>query len=232
MEANSWLDQTEGLKHQKKIWQSVAVIALVANAIQAISTFSLGIKVYNDSNNERLVLVPALQRKLVIPAQSYISNAFVKAAANRVVELQESWSYETIEDHYKELFETYYGHNLSELTRANLTSTDRFNYVRKNRMVSTFEFNSKRSEYSWCKKLKRACALVTGTRRLYINNNEAYSEKEVSFFLLAESIWPTEDHPHALKFSRVKLDDTSDNSYENIKKQFDAAKQGVMLNEG
>lgn len=232
MEVNkSWLNELEGLNYQLRIWKSVAVISTSASVLLGAGTLFLAIQNANDFKNERLVLVPALQRKLVIPAESYISNTFVEAASNRVVELQESWTYESVEDHYDELFKTYYGHNLSELTKANLIATNRFQYIKKNNMVSTFRIDKKKSSYSWCSKLKRACALVTGTRRIYINNNEIYSKNEVSYLLLSESVWPTEDHPHALKFSRIKIDDSSENSYEKTKAQFDAAKKGVLPNE-
>jgi hypothetical protein len=231
VEANSWLDEMEGKTYQIKIWRSVAIMTSITTVILGISTFPLVLKIRQDFKNERLILVPGIQRTLVIPAESYISNSFVKAVATRIVELQEQWSYETIEDHYSELFDSYYSHGLAELTRSNLISSDRFDYVKKNNIISTFKFDLSRSEFSWCKKLKRACALIVGTRRVYINNNEPYSQKEVTYLLLAESIWPTEFHPHALKFKRVKIDDSSENTYENIKKQFDAAKQGVMPNE-
>lgn len=231
MVAKSWLNELEGKEFQVKTWRSVALVAIFSSAILGIATLILAIKVLYDFKRERLVLIPSIQRKLVVPAESYISNSFVRAAANRVVELQEQWSYETIEDHYQELFQMYYSHRLEELTRANLTSSRRYEYVRKNKMVSTFEFDQSKSEFSWCEKLKRACAMVFGKRRIYINHNEPYSEKNVAYLLLAESIWPTEEHPHALKFSRVKIDDSSEKPYENIKKQFYAAKEGVMPDE-
>ena len=232
MEANNtWLDSLEGLNYKLKIWQSIAVLSSISCVLLGASTLYLAIQNANDFKNERLVLVPALQRKLVIPAESYISETFVEAASNRVVELQESWTYESVSDHYDELFKTYYGHSLTELTKANLISTNRIEYIKNNKMISTFRIDKDKSEYSWCTKLNRACALVTGTRRIYINNNEIYSKNKVSYLLLSESVWPTEDHPHALKFSRIKISDSSENSFEKIKAQFEAAKKGVLPNE-
>jgi hypothetical protein len=231
METSGWLSKLDDQLFQLKVWRSTAIISLIATIAMSISTLLLASKVFNDFRNERLILVPAIQRKIVVPAKSNVSESFVKAAAKRVVELQEQWSYETVQDHFNEVFNLYYSHGLSELTRANLMATNRYNYIEKNKMVSTFHFDNKRSEFSWCEKLNRACAIVVGTRKIYINHNEPYSKKEVAYFLLAETIWPTDEHPHALKFSRVKIDDTTGKAFENIKRQFDAAKQGVLPDE-
>lgn len=223
-----WLDRLEGTDYQLKVWRSVALVLMVLSVGLGVSTLLLAIKTLNDFKSERLVLVPALQRKLVVPAQSYISNSFVKAVSNRIIELQEQWSYESIEDNFKELFETYYDHRLTELTKANLKATDRFNYVKDNRIVSTFDIDTKRSEYLWCKKLNRACALIVGKRSIYVNNNEPYSEKEVAYLILAQSVWPDENNPFALKIARVKIDDFSANPFENLKRQLESAKKGVI----
>jgi hypothetical protein len=227
MGSKSWLSEVEGLTFKTNVWKNVAIITSFSCALLGVSTLALTYKVLKDFKSERLVLVPALQRKMIIPAEGFVSDSFVAGAARRIVELQEQWTYETIEDHYTELFQSYYSHGLAELTRANLIASNRFKYARKNKLISTFRFDHKASEYTWCKKIKRSCALVVGTRRIYINHNEPYSEKKVAYFMLAESVWPTEDHPFALKFSRVKIDDTSVDPRANLIKQFNAAKMGV-----
>ncbi len=227
----SWLDRLEGSQYQLKVWRSVALLAMILAGTLGVSTLLLAIKAINDFKAERLVLVPALQRKLEIPAQSYISNSYVEAVSRRIVELQEQWSYNSIQDNYDELFKTYYSNKLVELTKANLISTDRFSYVRENRIVSTFDMDDKKSEFLWCEKIKRACALIVGKRSIFINNNEPYSEKEVAYLILGQSVWPDENNPFALKVSRVKVDDSSVDPYMNMKKQLEAAKNGVVENE-
>lgn len=227
----TWLDKLEGSQYQLKVWRSVALLSTLLALGLGISTLLLAIKTLNDFKSERLVLVPGIQRKLIIPAQSYISNSYVEAVSNRIVELQEQWSYSSIQDNYDELFKTYYSHKLVELTKANLMSTDRFNYVKENKIVSTFDVDEKKSEYLWCEKINRACALIIGKRSIYINNNEPYSEKEVAYLILGQSIWPDENTPFALKVSRVKVDDFSIDPYSNMKKQLETAKNGVIENE-
>jgi len=229
--AFSWLDKLEGSQYQLKVWRSVAIIAVFLALGLGISTLLLAIKTLNDFKSERLVLVPAIQRKLVIPAQSYISNSYVEAVSKRIVELQEQWSFDSIQDNYDELFKTYYSHKLVELTKANLLSTDRFSYVKENKIVSTFDVDEKKSEFFWCEKINRACALIAGKRSIFINNNEPYSEKEVAYLILGQSVWPDENNPFALKISRVKIDDFSTSPYDNMKRQLEAAKKGVIENE-
>ena len=108
----SWLDRLEGSQYQLKVWRSVALLAMILAGTLGVSTLLLAIKAINDFKAERLVLVPALQRKLEIPAQSYISNSYVEAVSRRIVELQEQWSYNSIQDNYDELFKTYYSNKL------------------------------------------------------------------------------------------------------------------------
>ena len=82
-----WLDRLEGSSYQLKVWRSVALVLMLLCIGLGVSTLLLAIKTLNDFKSERLVLVPALQRKLIVPAQSYISNSFVKAVSNRIIEV-------------------------------------------------------------------------------------------------------------------------------------------------
>lgn len=223
-----YLNELDQKTYQVNLWKNVSFTLSITVVMLGVSTSLLTYKVLTNFAKERLILVPALQRKMIVPAHSYISETFIKGAATRVVELQEQWSYESIQDHYKELFDQYYSHGLMELTQANLTITNRFAWVKQNKAVSIFKFNLEKSHFTYCKKVKRVCAIVTGTRSLFINHNEPYLQKEVTYFLLAESVWPSEEHPFALRFSRIKIDDSGAKSYSNLKSQYDAAINGVI----
>lgn len=179
-------------------------------------------------NAQRLVLVPGIHRKLVVPAEAYLSDTYIKAVSKRVVELLEQWSYESIEDAYQELFKDYYDHGLSELTKANLNASNFVQKIKEHKMVSTFSFDWKKSEFRWCEKIQRACALVTGKRRLYINHNEPFAEKEIAYLIISSGVYPDENNPFAIRLTRLIVDDSSDSPYQNIKAQFDAALSGDL----
>lgn len=231
MGAKRWSDQLEGKIYEIKIWKTVTVVTSSACVFLGIATLLLAMKVSSDFKSERVILVPGIQRSMTVPAGTFFSESFIKGVATRIVELQEQWTYETLEDHYKELFKLYYGHGLEQITRANLKSTDRINYVRKNKMVSTFKFDFKRSEFKYCKKIQKSCSLVVGTRKVFVENNMPFAEKQVAYLIISDGIWPTDDHPFALKAYRVIIDDSTSNPYDNIKNQLEAAKNGVMPNE-
>ncbi len=226
--SGSWLDQNLGLKAENHLLRSILIIVIFVMFMSAATSVIFGFQLMKGINSQRLVLVPAIHRKLVIPAEAYLSETYIKAVSKRVVELLEQWTYESIEDSYQELFKDYYDHGLTQLTKANLISSNFVQKIIDNKMISTFQFDWKRSEFKWCEQIQRACAIVVGKRRLYINNNEPFAEKEIAYLIVSSGVYPDENNPFAVRMTRLKVDDSSESPYTNIKAQFDAALSGVL----
>lgn len=226
--SGKWLDQNFGLRVENRLLRSMLIIITICFVLTTILTIYFGHRVIDGINSQRLVLVPAIQRKMTIPAEAHISDSYIKAVSKRVVELVEQWSYSTIEDNYKELFSDYYSHSLMELTNANLRASNYFERVIKNEMVSTFQFDWERSEFKWCEELNVACSLIVGKRRLYVKNNVSFSEKEVAYLILSDGIYPDDNNPFAVRIKRLKVDDSSQNPYVTMKAVFDSAMKGDL----
>lgn len=227
-QSGTWLDQNLGLRAENKLLRTILLLLILALFFASITSITFGFHLLKGVNSQRLVLVPGIHRKLVIPSEAFLSDSYIRAVSKRVVELNEQWTYESIEDSYTELFKEYYDHGLTELTKANLLSSNQIQKVIENKMISTFQFDWKKSEFKWCEHLQRACALVAGKRRLYINNNEPYSEKDVAYLIISSGVYPDENNPFAVRMTRLKVDDSSENPYTSIKTQFDAALSGVL----
>lgn len=229
--SGSWLDQNLGLKAENHLLRSILIIIAFVMILSSATSIIFGLQLMKGINSQRLVLVPGIHRKLVVPAEAYLSDTYIKAVSKRVVELLEQWTYESIEDSYQELFKDYYDHGLTQLTKANLNASNFVQKIIDNKMISTFQFDWQRSEFKWCEQIQRACALVVGKRRLYINNNEPFSEKEVAYLIVSSGVYPDENNPFAVRMTRLKVDDSSESPYTNMKAQFDAALSGVLPDE-
>ncbi|MBF0206348.1 MAG: hypothetical protein HQK53_05610 [Oligoflexia bacterium] len=227
----SWLDKLVGAQIEVRCWRSMAFAATTVSICLTVVIVILVFKLLDDVKNQKLVLVPAIQRKMTVLNDSSLTDSFVRSVSMRVVELQEQWTYQSLEDNYQELFSSYYSHGLQELTKANLLSSDRYNHVKNHQMVSTFRIDWKRSKFGWSEKLKRAVSLVVGQRSIFINHNEPYSEKEVGYLLIANGVIPDENTPFAVRMDRMKIDDSSEDPYSNLVKQYEAAMNGVMPDE-
>lgn len=226
-----WLDRLLGAQSELRSWRAFAFFTTTLSIVLTITVVFLIFKLLDDVKNQKLVLVPGIQRKITVLDDSALTASFVKGVSMRVIELQEQWSYESLADNYDELFKSYYSHGLQEITKANILSSDRYNYVKTHKMVSTFKFDWKRSQFSWSKKLERAVSLIVGKRSIYINHNEPYSEREVAYLLIAMGVIPDENSPFAVRMDRIKIDDYSDEPYENLIKQYEGALNGVMPDE-
>lgn len=229
--SGSWLDQNLGLRAENHLLRSILLVVIFVMILSSITSIIFGVQLMKGVNSQRLVLIPGIHRKLVVPAEAYLSDTYIKAVSKRVVELLEQWTYESIEDSYLELFKDYYDHGLTQLTKANLTASNFVQKIIDNKMISTFQFDWSRSEFRWCEKIQRACALVVGKRRLYINNTEPFSEKEVVYLIISSGVYPDENNPFAVRMTRLKVDDSSESPFTNMKAQFDAALSGVLPDE-
>lgn len=183
-------------------------------------------KASDNLSNQRIVLVPAIHQRLEYPANSYISETYIQAVSNRIVELNESWSYDTYTNNINELCRDYYQNNLCVITKSALASTNREDYILKNRVVSQFVIDKDKSRYHFCEALKRPCSLVVGKRRLFFNYNETVTEKEVAYLIIGDGIWPDNNNPFALRVSRLKINDEGEFPRNNLEPILELALKG------
>ena len=227
-QTSDWLDKIK--EYRVKFRRRDSVIAFLTLSVICLATCTsiLAWRLLDGIDSQRLVLVPGLQRKIYVPAEAYLSEAFIQGVSSKVVDLQENWNHITIRGKYKELADWYYDDALENRVSTNLVASKRFDYVEQHLMASEFQIDLEKSKFSWCKKLNRACSLVVGTRKLYLNRNDLHSEREVAYLLITKGVYPDEDNPTAVRFTRVKINDTADSPYELMLRQYQAALKGVM----
>lgn len=199
------------LEYQVKILSLTLITFFVLIIFMSGLVAYLLSKASDNLNNQRLVLVPAIHQKLEYPANSYISETYIQAVSNKIVELNESWSYDTYINNVNELCRDYYQNNLCVITKSALASSNREDYLLRNRVVSQFVIDKNKSKYHFCEALKRPCSLVIGKRRLFFNYNETVTEKEVAYLIIGEGVWPDGNNPFALRVSRLKINDQDEN---------------------
>jgi hypothetical protein len=207
---SSFLDKNLGMALEISFLRAVIKILILIVFILLASGVYFQNKAASNLDHQRILMVPAINRKIVIPADSYISETYIKAVSNTVVRLNETWNYEDYENSIEELCRDYYMREQCELLRANLKSTKRIDYVKQNKMFSLFKIDEDKSEYRFCKELKRPCSIVVGKRTLFFNNNDKIAEKEVAYLLIGENVWPDENNPYALRISRLKINEEDD----------------------
>jgi hypothetical protein len=224
-EKGSYLDELAGAKARARLWRSVA--AWTSGACLPLALLVVGLAIWNIRNADRtqVILSPAVQRfEIATPGQ--VTDSYIKAAFVHIAERNSSWTFESIEENYQDLFRNYYSNDLSTRTQANLSETERFEQVKQNKMVSTYKVDHDRSEFTWCAALNLACGIVVGSQTLYIDGNQPYRADDSAYLIFSESIYPTKTNPFALRVTRLVIGD-----YEPLKKALEAAKKGELPND-
>lgn len=209
-EGATYLDKTLGMHLEISFLKGVVKILTLSIVVLLASTVYFQNKASKNLDHQRIVMVPGINRKVVIEADSYISETYIKAVSNEVVSLNEQWSFEDYEHNIDDLCRDYYMREQCELLRANIRSTNRIEFVRQNKMFSRFYIDVDKSEYHFCTLLKRPCSLVVGKRSLFFNNNDKVSEKEVAYLIIGANVWPDDNNPFALRVSRLKINEDDD----------------------
>jgi len=225
VEGVSYLDELAGARANARLWRSIA--AWTTGACLPLALLVVGLAIWNIKNADRtqVILSPAVQR-FEIATMGQVTDSYIKAAFEHVAERNSSWTYDTVEENYRDLFEHYYSNDLVTRTKANLAESGRFDQVHQNKMVSTYKIDRDRSEYTWCQALNLACGLVVGQQTLYIEGNQPFRSENIAYLIFSESIYPTKNNPFALRITRLVIGD-----YEPLKKALEAAKKGELPNE-
>ncbi len=226
----TWTDSLFQARKESMIWKKTSYVLIVALFILSVGNGILIHFSIDKLNRQRLLLVAPGQNvgPVEIPAETQISPAVLMAFSKKVVMLNEQWSYESLAENMDELFRYFYSDDLENVARSNLKSTDRLNIVQEKEMVSVFKIDWKNSEATWCGKIRRGCALISGTRKLYMDNNRPLSSRPVSYLIFFEALYPSLENPHAMRVTRLITEDSSENAFDIIKTQFEMAKKGEI----
>lgn len=185
-------------------------------------------KIEDKVDNTRIVFTPAIQREIVIESNGIVSEEFAKAFAFEVPIINENWHYATFEKSIMKLKKLYYSTDLWKKFENNMLSSNFKEKIKHNKMSSYFDIDDERSKVSYCKKLKRVCAVVVGRRHLYANNGEPFGDKEVAYFILAKASVPVAGvNPMALRATRIDVKDRYENNYERANNLYEIAVSGV-----
>ena len=228
-----WTNKLLMVESEKKLWKKISQGSFFLITLLIITLSFISYHYFSKANTQRLLLVaPSLGvGPIEVESDASITDHIAKTVSKKIVDLNENWTYESLEENFKELFQYYYDKNLTELTQSNLLSSDRLNYVKKNKMISVFNIDWERSKVAWCSHLKRSCSLIVGSRKIFINNNDLHKEKEVAYLIFSQAIFPTLENPHAIRVKRLKVDDYSQEPYRNLLKQYESAMRGVLPND-
>lgn len=192
-------------------------------------------KLSNALKNARVILSPAVTAREVIDRGSIVSDSYIQSLATHVVGQLEAWTYETMESDYNILFKQYYDHTLENKSRADLSSSNRYQTVKDKHMVSIWKWNYRDrasaktepleidGEFTWCEAIGRACALVSGKSTIYIGHNQPYKTEDKTYFLLAKDIYPTKKNPFSLRVTRLVV-----GNKEEMRQLMAAAKSGSL----
>ena len=220
-----YLDELTGAKATARLWRSVATWTSGACLPLALLVVCLVLWNIKNADRTKVVLSPAVQR-FEVATLDQVTDSYIRSAFEHVAERNSSWTFETIEENYQDLFTHYYSNDLVTRTKANLSQSGRFEQARQNKMVSTYKIDHDRSEYTWCEALNLACGLVVGQQTLYIEGNQPFRSETLAYLIFSESIYPTKTNPFALRITRLAIGD-----YEPLKKALEAAKKGEFPSE-
>ena len=128
-----------------------------------------------------------------------------------VTEKLNSWSYASIKDNYRVLFENFYSKDLKTRTQANLKAQSYFEDAEKRKLISMWQPAVADSEFHWCGNVSArkevngvACGIVTGKRSLFADHNIPVSEENISYLIYAVNVAPTPTNFFAVQITRLK----------------------------
>ncbi len=207
---NKYLDQLADLKHKESIWKVVSAGLAVIVVVLAFALSILSYQLVSNIDRVRYILSPGIQTLTTVrPGQ--LSEDYIEQSFLHVVEKLNAWSYESIKDNYRVLFDGFYTSDLKTRTQANLKAQSYFEDAEKRKLISLWSPTITDSEFHWCgnvparKEIKGvACGIVTGKRRLFADHNIPVSEENISYLIYAVNVAPTPTNFFAVQITRLK----------------------------
>lgn len=225
-----WTDENQKLKFLLRVWRSFALFQIPGTVLFGVLSIWIfnSYESLNNQKKERILLMDFRGNLLDHEPDSAISSSYIKYAAKKVVNLQENWSYETVEENYKELFREHSTFEFENFLKANMVKSGFVAKIKEHKMVSTFRWDKNKSKATWCSKLQAACALIVGQRYVFEDGNRPISAKKVAYLIISNAVYPTDERPFALRVSRSIIEDRAEDPYSKLEPIFHAAKNGSL----
>jgi hypothetical protein len=208
--SQEYLDQLAEVKHKTSVWKTVAIVSLFVIALQGASIVSLGMRLLDNVDRVRYILAPGVQ-SLTTVRPGELSEGYIEQTFRFVTDKLNSWSFESIKDNYKLLFDQFYAHTLKERTQSNLLSQHYFEDIAARKLVSFWTIIPAESEFHWCGKVSVykevkgvACGIVTGEQRLFSDFNVPINTQKLSYLIYAVNVAPTPLNFFATQITRIK----------------------------
>lgn len=229
----TYLDKLCDSYHQSNIWQRIAMGSGAVNIVQAVASVFLVSTLMGNIDRIRYILAPGVSALTTVRPgempESYIEQAFVYAT-----DQLNGWTYLSVKDNYKKLFQHFYGPDLVTKTQANLIASNFFDEVDQRKLISFWQYIPDESKFDWCGKVSLskeikgvACGIVTGVQRLYAHHNVSVSDEKISYLVYAVNVAPTNNNFFAIKIMRVKR-----GPLKALQEELDRAlKDGTLSNE-
>jgi hypothetical protein len=233
MSQSKYLESLTELYQRGNFWRIGTIVLGIVCMSQTVAIVTLSNKLSDSREQREYILAPGIQ-SLQTVRPGILPNTYIEESFKYIVEKINSFTWTSIEDNFKSLFENWYSHNLQVRTEANLQNTSYFEKVKSRNLVSVFKYLPKESQFHWCGKVKIrnamkgvACGIVSGVQDLY-SKNVPISSKKVHFLIFATNKAPTQENPFAIKIERLKRADK-----ETLEKELKTAMDmGVLPEEG
>lgn len=206
----TYIDKLAQQKHKKIIWKTVAMGAFGIIGVQAISLIFMTNALLSNIDKTRYILAPGIQT-LTTVRPGALSEGYIEQTFRFVTDKLNSWSFLSIKDNYKVLFEQFYSHTLKEKTQANLQAQHYFEDIEARKLVSFWSVIPEESEFHWCGKVEAfrevkgvACGIVTGEQRLFSDYNVPINTQKISYLVYAVNVAPTPTNFFATQITRIK----------------------------
>ena len=208
--SSTYIDQLADTKNKESIWKIVALGSFAVIGVQTIVTGFLVFQLMQNFDRVRYIIAPGAQM-LTTVRPGELPSTYIEQAFRFVTDKLNAWTYESIKDNYKVLFNSFYTHNLTERTQANLNSLHYFEDIDARKLVSFWNVSPDESEFHWCGKVSIfkenkgvACGIISGEQHLYADHNIPVSTQKVSYLIYAVNVAPTPTNFFAVQVTRIK----------------------------
>lgn len=204
------MDQLADKQHKENLWKTISMGSIGVIGFLTMAICFLSYQVSQNFNRTQYIIAPGAQMlSTVRPGE--LPSSYIEQAFRFVTEKLNSWTYASIKDNYKVLFEQFYTHTLKERTQASLNVLHYFEDTESRKLVSFWNAIPEESEFHWCGKVSAfketkgvACGIVTGEQHLYADHSIPVSTQKISYLIYAVNVAPTPNNFFAVQVTRIK----------------------------
>lgn len=229
--------QLSAALYNASVWKTIGLISIIFNLVQLGSNTFLALKLSDKSSVE--YLIPGIPGEITPVRVGAMPSSYIELAFKHAISFANAWTYHSIEDNYKHLFDNFYSKELEERTKANFIAEHYIDEIKSKKAVSIWDYSPADSEFHWCGKVNVlrsqrgvGCGIVTGTQHFYTHNNNPVSSRKISYLVFGLNVAPNPNTPgknmFAVEIFRIKQGQLS-----ILRQELeDARKNGVLPPDG